>query len=55
MLQVLALVQRRGGELGGDFAVLGRMAGEQEVTLRSLIRQQDSVGKPVGPTRTWRR
>jgi signal transduction histidine kinase len=46
VLQVLALVQRRGGELGGDFAVLGQMAGEQEASLRSLIRQQDSVESP---------
>ncbi len=43
VLQVLALVQRRGTELGGEFADLGRMAGEQEGALRSLIRQQDSV------------
>jgi len=46
VLQVLALVQRRGGELGGDFATLGAMAGEQESQLRSLIRQQDTVGTP---------
>ncbi len=43
VLQVLALVQRRGGELGGDAADLGRLAGEQEVALRSLIRAQDGV------------
>lgn len=43
VLQVLSLVQRRGTELGGDFAELGRVAGEQEHALRSLIRQQDSV------------
>ena len=43
VLQVLALVQRRGGELGGDAAELGRLAGEQEQALRSLIRSQDSV------------
>ncbi|GAA3812860.1 MacS family sensor histidine kinase [Nocardioides panacisoli] len=43
VLQVLALVQRRGGELGGDAAELGRLAGEQEHALRSLIRTQDSV------------
>ena len=30
VLQVLALVQRRGPELGGDGAELGRLAGEQE-------------------------
>ncbi|MCB0909770.1 MAG: histidine kinase [Nocardioidaceae bacterium] len=43
VLQVLSLVQRRGTELGGEFAELGRVAGEQEHALRSLIRQQDSV------------
>lgn len=43
VLQVLALVQRRGTELGGDAADLGRLAGEQEVALRTLIRRQDSV------------
>lgn len=44
VLQVLALVQRRGGELGGEAAELGRLAGEQEQALRTLIRTQDSVG-----------
>ncbi len=43
VLQVLALVQRRGGELGGDAAALGRLAGEQESALRNLIRAQDNV------------
>lgn len=43
VLQVLALVQRRGRELGGDAAELGRLAGEQETVLRTLIRDQDSV------------
>jgi hypothetical protein len=37
VLQVLALVRRRGDELGGEAAELGRMAGEQEVRLRSMI------------------
>ncbi|TDC38129.1 sensor histidine kinase, partial [Actinomadura sp. KC345] len=37
VLQVLAMVQRRGGELGGEAAELGRVAGEQEAALRSLI------------------
>jgi signal transduction histidine kinase len=37
VLQVLALVQRRGSELGGDAADLGRLAGEQEVALRALV------------------
>ncbi len=43
VLQVLALVQRRGGELGGDAAELGRLAGAQEQALRTLIRSQDAV------------
>jgi signal transduction histidine kinase len=43
VLQVLALVQRRGRELGGDAAELGRLAGEQERALRGLIRAQDAV------------
>ncbi|MBR8742414.1 MacS family sensor histidine kinase [Nocardiopsis sp. MG754419] len=37
VLQVLALVRRRGDEIGGEAAELGRMSGEQEVRLRSLI------------------
>lgn len=37
VLQVLALVQRRGAELGGDAAELGRLAGEQETSLRRLV------------------
>jgi signal transduction histidine kinase len=41
VLQVLALVQRRGAELGGEAAVLGTLAGEQEVALRALV-QGDS-------------
>ena len=47
VLQVLSLVQRRGRELGGEFATLGAMAGEQESQLRSLIRQQDIVDAPA--------
>ena len=50
VLQVLALVQRRGGELGGDAAELGRLAGEQESALRSLIRQQDALADPSSST-----
>ncbi|RSS72228.1 MacS family sensor histidine kinase [Streptomyces sp. WAC06614] len=37
VLQVLAMVQRRGAELGGEAAEIGRMAGEQEVALRTLV------------------
>jgi signal transduction histidine kinase len=43
VLQVLALVQRRGRELGGEAAELGRLAGQQERELRRLIRAQDAV------------
>jgi signal transduction histidine kinase len=37
VLQVLAMVQRRGAELGGEAADLGRLAGEQEAALRALV------------------
>ncbi|WP_240649138.1 DUF5931 domain-containing protein [Streptomyces sp. Z26] len=37
VLQVLAMVQRRGTNLGGEAAELGRLAGEQEVALRALV------------------
>ncbi|GAB2985122.1 MacS family sensor histidine kinase [Nocardioides montaniterrae] len=47
VLQVLALAQRRGGEPGGD-ADLGRLAGEQEASLRSLIRVQNPAPVVVG-------
>jgi signal transduction histidine kinase len=43
VLQVLALVQRRGPELGTEGVALGRLAGEQEIALRTLIRAQDAV------------
>jgi signal transduction histidine kinase len=44
VLQVLALVQRRGAELGGEAAEIGRLAGEQEAALRTLV-----GGTPPGP------
>ncbi|MFK0170115.1 MacS family sensor histidine kinase [Streptomyces sp. NPDC090306] len=37
VLQVLAMVQRRGAVIGGEAAELGRMAGEQEAALRTLV------------------
>ncbi|MCU1417589.1 MAG: histidine kinase [Schumannella sp.] len=43
VLQVLALVQRRGREMGGAAEELGELAGEQEQELRRLIRAQSSV------------
>ncbi|WP_348652247.1 DUF5931 domain-containing protein [Streptomyces sp. 71268] len=55
VLQVLAMVQRRGVAIGGEAAELGRMAGEQEVALRTLITSGlDRSGHPPGarPTDT---
>ncbi|MDR6173052.1 signal transduction histidine kinase [Nocardioides zeae] len=43
VLQVLALTQRRGAELGPAGVELARLAGEQEGALRALIRQQDTL------------
>ena len=40
VLQVLALVQRRAPELGPEGVELGRLAGEQETQLRSLVQEQ---------------
>jgi signal transduction histidine kinase len=37
VVQVLARVRARGGELGGEAAELARLAGEQEIALRSLF------------------
>lgn len=37
VLQVLARVGRRGAELGGEAGELARLAGEQEIALRSLV------------------
>jgi signal transduction histidine kinase len=49
VLQVLALVQRRGAELGGEAAQLGRLAGEQEATLRALVAGDgEPDGRPTG-------
>lgn len=42
VLQVLALVQKRGAEIGGETAELGRLAGEQEVALREFV-QHDTL------------
>ncbi|TWP39090.1 ATP-binding protein [Leekyejoonella antrihumi] len=40
VLQVLAFVQRRGNEIGGETAELARLAGEQERELRTLVSRQ---------------
>lgn len=44
VLQVLALVGRRGKEIGGEAAELGRLAGEQETALRSLVAAPPPAG-----------
>lgn len=43
VLQVLALVQRRGLEAGGEMADLARLAGEQEVALRSFVQSSPAA------------
>lgn len=45
VLQVLALVQRRGAHLDGEAGELARLAGEQEAALRALI----AAGRPAPP------
>ncbi|MFC5724599.1 MacS family sensor histidine kinase [Streptomyces gamaensis] len=59
VLQVLAMVQRRGTALGGEAAELGRLAGEQEIALRTLVtggprpapheQPGDGAARPVPP------
>lgn len=49
VLQVLALVQRRGAHLDGEAGELARLAGEQEAALRALIATraaEDDAGPP---------
>ena len=48
VLQVLARVRRRGAELGGEAAELARLAGEQEVALRSLVAAAPPELTPAG-------
>jgi signal transduction histidine kinase len=48
VLQVLARVQRRGTELGGEAAELARLAGEQEVALRALVAAAPQESTPDG-------
>jgi signal transduction histidine kinase len=47
VLQVLALVQRRGAEAGGAAAELGRLAGQQETALRALVGSAPAGGGPA--------
>jgi signal transduction histidine kinase len=48
VLQVLALVQRRGAEVGGEAAELGRLAGQQEAALRALMGEGWAGGRTAG-------
>ncbi|MER5320520.1 MacS family sensor histidine kinase [Streptosporangium roseum] len=48
VLQVLALVQRRGLEIGGEAVELGRLAGEQEAALREMIRSGPAMAEQDG-------
>jgi signal transduction histidine kinase len=48
VLQVLAMVQRRGADFGGPAAEIGRLAGEQEAALRALMTADDSLPLPDG-------
>ncbi|MEQ4303340.1 DUF5931 domain-containing protein [Plantactinospora sp. B6F1] len=45
VLQVLAMVQRRGAHLDGEAGELARLAGEQEAALRSLIANRAPTGR----------
>ncbi|MEU4568048.1 DUF5931 domain-containing protein [Micromonospora sp. NPDC023956] len=50
VLQVLALVQRRGAQLDGEAGELARLAGEQEAALRALIATGPPAPRPpFGP------
>jgi signal transduction histidine kinase len=49
VLQVLARVRKRGNEVGGEAAELARLAGEQEIALRSLV-----TTEPVRPNDSGR-
>jgi signal transduction histidine kinase len=48
VLQVLAYVQRRGVELGGEAAEIGRLAGEQEARLRAMVASEPARPVPAG-------
>ncbi len=55
VLQVLAMVQRRGAEAGGAAAELGRLAGQQEAALRALVGSGPGAGPgPARPRRARR-
>src|SRR4051812_25871902 len=49
-IQVLALVSRRGREIGGETAELAELAGEQERALRRLVSSADAEARAGGMT-----
>jgi signal transduction histidine kinase len=49
VLQVLAMVQRRGAHLDGEAGELARLAGEQEAALRALIATSVPLAARAGP------
>jgi signal transduction histidine kinase len=49
VLQVLAYIQRRGTEIGGETAELARAAGEQGEALRRLVREQPALDGAPAP------
>lgn len=55
VLQVLALVGRRGAEIGGPAAELGALAAEQEVALRALVASGGDGQQDRPPARRGRR
>jgi signal transduction histidine kinase len=50
VLQVLARVRKRGNEVGGEAAELARLAGEQEIALRSLVTTEPPAPNDSGAT-----
>lgn len=48
VLQVLALVQRRGADLGTDGRELAAMAGREEARLRALVQSQEAPPQVLG-------
>jgi signal transduction histidine kinase len=49
VLQTLAFINRRGGQLGGEAAQLGGLAAEQERRLRALVTATDGTDDQVEP------
>lgn len=48
VLQALAMIARRGREIGGDTTVLAQLAGEQERSLRRFLTESDEQDRTYG-------